>query len=90
MSNCFCRIHAIEIQEGLAKSLLDGHGGEGKPEATTNARKRKGGNDADDSMSDVLIRHKSDDLADKARRLRIAIVKKKKWRITEESDDESE
>mmetsp|Transcript_2026 Transcript_2026/g.3864 ORF Transcript_2026/g.3864 Transcript_2026/m.3864 type:complete len:382 (+) Transcript_2026:1-1146(+) len=91
VSNCFCRIHAIEIQEGLAKSsLLDGGGGEGRSESTNNGRKRKGGDDADDLMSDVMIDHESDDSADKARRLRIAIAKKKKRRIMEESDEESE
>jgi len=86
VSNCFCRVHAREVQEGImsnSEAALSPAGG------TTLSRKLKSLDVAEDSLSDVSSEHESDDSAEKARRSRISISRqKKRKRILEESDEE--
>ncbi|KAL7541531.1 hypothetical protein ACHAXR_011004 [Thalassiosira sp. AJA248-18] len=75
VSNCFCRVHAIEIQNSLAIT----HHGKRSPK-----RKR-----VDDDAG--VSGNESDDSAEKSNREQVAIAKKKKVRrIMLESDEESD
>ena len=82
VSNCFCRVHAIEIQNGLI--------------ASSNTKKKraedgKGDAAGEEKLDDANNGNESDDSAEKESRLRTAIAKKKKARrIMEESDEESD
>jgi len=98
VSNCFCRKHAIEVQEGMAKSLAlldggDGGDGEAKDADAVSTRKRKGDGVAKGFAKDGASSgqdESEEETAEQARRLRLAIARKKKRRIMEGSDEESE
>lgn len=70
VSNCFCRIHAREIQEGMKR---DREGGSESPNS-----KRARLDVAGDSMINVSSRYELDESTEKERQLHVAISKKKK------------